>query len=383
MVPFRKVPLLLAVAAAVWAGLLVWVPEARQERLFFCDAQVRHFFDYFNPRSILTAERPYAAPGTSPAIGTVDRQDQCYAALAVHLSGLFPETIGGALACQAFGVAVYLFGFALILRKYGVPVILPTATLLVSGPFLFSVEVGNQILYAAGLALVFLAWYDSDRRSRRVWAVLALAVAAVLKLTPALLGLAYLCSPRQRDWRGAILAGLVFSVLLTVPFVFLGGTDAFVAWLENAQANSQVYAVRNGFGPYGLVAEFAQVVGFRWELLSLIHTPLRLVSSLFAIVLLVRAFLVAKDEFRRLCLIVLGMLFLPPTMMCYTVLYLVPFLVIGTFRCAGASVRTFAIAWIACCLPLQVPLLLGSANACMAVSALLDLSILLFRRKAL
>lgn len=379
----RMVVWTLVGAACAWALLMCFVPESHQDGLFLASAREFHFCDFFFPRSVLSMVRPYAETGMSPSLGCVARADQCYPALAVFLAGLFSENLTGALVCQAVGSLVYFGGVWLLLRKFDAAHPAALLSLCVSAPYLFAAEVGNQILYAAGASFVFLAWHDSDRRGCRALAAGALAFAAVLKITPALLGLVYLCSPRRRDWRGAVLAGFLFVILLVVPFAFLGGADAFLSWMENARANSQIYAMRNTFGPFGLVAELTRVVGYNGEVMPLVHGPLRLLSSLFACVLLVGAFVRDTDEFSRVCLLALGMLFLPPTMMCYTVLYVVPLFIVGTYRSTGPRARVFAFCWLTSCLPLQVPLLLGSANVCFTAAAMLDLSLLLLRRKSM
>lgn len=377
----RKVLYLLVGAAVVWAALLLFVPSAHQERLFFCSAQDRYFFDYFIHRSVLTMAHPYAEAGMSPAIGMVPRYDQCYSAAAVLLTGLFPESNQGAIVNLILGAFCYLLGATLLFRKYSIRQPVLALSLLVSAQVLFAMQVSNQILYAAGAVFMFWAWYDSPRRSCRVIAAIALAVAAVMKIAPAVLGLLYLCSADRRNWRGAFFAGAVFVLLLFVPFAFLGGIDGFLAWVENAQVNSQTYAMRNAFGLYGLIAELISMVGYNGEVLPIIHAPLRLVSSAFAVCLLARVFVKGTDEFSRVCLIALGMLFLPPTMLCYTVLYLVPLFIIGTARCQGRLAQTFAICWVTSCIPLQVPLMLGLANALFSAAAMLDLCWLLMKTK--
>jgi len=376
----RMIIWLLLGTACAWVLMMWFVPESHQDGLFLCSGKEYQFYDFFCPRSVLSSNRPYVDIGMSSANGPVQRADQCYPALAVFLVGLFPESVAGALVCQTMGAIIYLFGAFLLFRKYDVPARLPLASLLVSSPFLFSVEVGNLILHAAGALFVFMAWYDSEKRSRRIWAAVALAAAAVLKITPAILGLAWLCSPRKRNWRGALLSGALFVLLLTVPFAFLGGLEGFTAWIENARTNSQIYALRNTFGLYGFVAELIRVVGYNAEVLPIVHAPLRLFSSLFAGVLLVRAFARGTDDFSRLGLLTLGMLFLPPTMMRYTVLYVIPLFIVGTLRSTDAGARTFGLCWLAGCIPLQIPLLLGSANVCFATAAMLDLCRMLLRK---
>jgi len=379
MSTFRKCLLLLAAAAALWGCLLAFAPQAGQNALFFCSGEDRIFFDFFNARTVASMEHPYVDVGRHPIIGAVQRQDQCYPALAVRFVGLFPDSTSGAAVCQTLGTLLFMFGLVLFLRKYRIPPTLPAAALAVSAPFLFAAEVGNLILHAVGASLVFLAWYDSPSRWRRFCAAWALAVAAVLKIAPALLGLLYLATPGRRNLRGAFLAGGAFAVLLLVPFAFFGGGTSFCAWLANARLNSEIYATWNAFGPYGLVAGLAAIVGYKAEVLSAVHTPLRFFSSAFAVVLLIRAFARNTDDFSRVCLVSLGMLFLPATMMCYTVLYVVPLFIVGTARYTGPCARAFAWCWIATCLPLQIPLLMGSATACFAAAAMLDLCRILLR----
>lgn len=383
MILLRRITFLLVLSACAWGALFLFVPNSHQDSVFFCSAKDLYFMDFFMPRSMLSMEHPYAAQGNSPFIGCVPRAGQCYPALAVLLSGCFEESVSGAVLCQALGILVYLLGVWMVLRKYKVDAPVAVASLLVSSPCLFSFEVGNLIFYAAGAVMFFIAWYDSDSRKRRVVAALALAIAAVLKIAPVILGLAYLRRGRARDWRGAFLSGSFFLILLLVPFAFWSGAEGFSSWVENARANSSQaeYVTRNVFGFYGLVSGLVQIVGYSAEVMPVLQTPVRLFSSVFGLLLVILAAFRDGDEFVQMCLLALGMLFVPSTMMCYTVLYVLPFFLVGTARCHGRMANAFGLCFVSSCLPLQIPLLLGSANICFSAAAMLDLSFMLLKQK--
>lgn len=378
--PLVRTVLFLAVTAVIWSALLVFVPSSGQDSVFFFNVRNSHFLDYFWTRTVSSMANPYLEDAWSPYVGEVARHDQCYPALVYQFVGLFPDTPGGAFVCSLLGTLVYFTGVWTLLRRFRVPTLLPLLSLLVSVRVMFSFEVGNPIFYAAGATCFFFAWYDSDNRILRLTAALALASASVMKITPAMLGLAYLLPGRKIDWRGPIVSAVAFLVLFLLPFASFGGADGFLAWMANASGNSAAYAWRNSLGLYGLVSSSLDVLGFGHKS---IHLPLRILSSSFAVLLIVRAFLTRGDRFARLGLLTLGMLFFPPTMMTYTMLYVVPLLIVGTWRYAGKPATSFAICWAACNVPLQIPLLFGSLNRCLMPAAMLDVCYVLWRRAGL
>ena len=372
------VALIFLLFSLVWCVLYFFFPGTGQDGVFFCHAKTNHYYDFFVPRAVARMPIPYVMDAFSNKIDPpcVKRVIQCYPALSNFWVGLFPENLVGAFGCTLIGAGVFICGLIVFFRQYiRERSFLATALVCCSAPFLFAATVGNLILYAVGFALVFLAWYNSTSQWRRFMAALSLAVATVLKITPVLLGLLYLGT----GWRGRIkyifISAFSAILLFSIPFLFCGGVSA---WFENAvlMNHSGQFANANGFGWFGLVHML--VKSFTMSDIPFVYLRiLRLFSSCFGLVVLVLG-CVGKDSWTRGCGVVLGMLLIPPTMMGYTALYIIPFVVIGmchvSSRIRGISVAYF----LSLSVLVQMPLFLGpcgSLNACIAAAASIDMAI--------
>ena len=374
----RCVLLVLAFAAVAWLVLYACCPGSEQKGLFFCGGEANHFYDYFVPRAVARMQSPYVQDTYSDMVDLrcVRRIVQCYPALSNYWVGLFPESLNGAVLCSSIGAVVFLFGTIAFFRRH-LPesVFVATALACTSAPFVFAVTVGNLILYAAGFTLLFLAWFDSSSRWQRCVAAIALALATALKVTPALLGVLYL-GRNARDRIGYVaLAAVAALFFLMVPFLFCGG---FFAWLENASMmnNSSEFTSMNCVGLYGLVTMLVRsfTMSFLpsgWERL------LHLLSSCIGVTLLVAGCLSRGDSWERGAAVTLGMMFVPPTMMIYTSLYLIPLAITGMYRSDSRLRLASAVYCIFSCMLLRIPLFLGppsSLNICFAAAASVDLA---------
>ncbi len=101
-----------------------------------------------------------------------------------------------------------------------------------SGPFLFLLERGNLLLLTLVLSAFFLLYYRSEHVVLRELALIALAMAANLKIYPALLGLMLL---HDRNWKNALRCLFYGVVLFVGPFLFMGGYEQFQMFLRNMQ----------------------------------------------------------------------------------------------------------------------------------------------------
>ena len=179
------------------------------------------------PDAYVKTDLPEVFPGSGP----IERADVCNPALPMLLVRLFPATFGGGLAATLVGAFAYLAAAVLYLRRRsGGATPWSVAALAATLPFLFAVQVGNVILYAAAAGVVFLALYDAESRSERIAAALALSFAFAVKISPAALGVLYFAAWRKQ-WRYAALAAAAGVLLLAVPFAAYGGAAGFAEWL--------------------------------------------------------------------------------------------------------------------------------------------------------
>lgn len=119
-----------------------------------------------------------------------------------------------------------------ILAQYGEKAIcLFLFEIIFSAPFLAgAIERGNVALSVLILLLFALYYRDSDSKFIREVALIFIAVAASIKIYPAIFGLLYL---RERRWKEVFRLMLYGTVLFFIPFVFTGGTVGLIQYIKN------------------------------------------------------------------------------------------------------------------------------------------------------
>ncbi len=105
-----------------------------------------------------------------------------------------------------------------------------TFLMIASFPVIFMVERGNVLVLALAALVIFSQNYESESRAGREVALVALAIAAALKLYPALFGLVLLADRRYRD---AARAALYAAALTLGASLFFGGPAAIFYVIKN------------------------------------------------------------------------------------------------------------------------------------------------------
>lgn len=131
-----------------------------------------------------------------------------------------------------------------------------TATVLfaLSAPFVFGIiEQGNIVLLPMMLLAVAALWRDSKNKVKRELALIFIAVAAGIKVYPAIFGIIYLAEKRYKEAIRLIIYGILFFF---VPFVFTGGIDGMITFFNNQSA------VHQAWGKYSLVSIYSYAIFF-------------------------------------------------------------------------------------------------------------------------
>lgn len=106
-----------------------------------------------------------------------------------------------------------------------------TLLFLLSAPFLFMLERGNNILLPLAFSAFFLAFYDARNPFLREFALISLAVAAGYKIYPLVFCVLLL---RGRQYRELLRTGLYCAVTLILPFfLFYDGFTSMKLMLTN------------------------------------------------------------------------------------------------------------------------------------------------------
>lgn len=192
---------------------------------------------------------------------------------------------------------------------------LVSLSIVVSTPFLFTIERANSILFTVGLCLFFIFNYDNKNKYMKELALIALAIAAAIKMTPAILGVLLLYNKQWKDAIRTVIYGLLAFI---VPFFFLHGGLKNIEFLIR---NMKVHFM--GYTPYDgctLLASFYYYTGIGGELPEIIMTYFTNLSCIvFAL-----GFPLYKRKWEKILVVLLVIIILPAHSGYYNVLYLIP-----------------------------------------------------------
>ena len=323
--------LLAVLLAAEFLWLALAVSGRGGQRELFNDRGRDLFGDFWMPRICLrdgyTPPEPLAGSGWKDGVYEVAAYDRCYPPAAMLPLRPVPATRGGAL-CWAL-VSAALFMLAMFVPARRAPAAL--AVLPLSMPFLFGLERANTVWVSAACVGVFLSWYESEDRWKRVAAALALSVAAVFKISPALLGVLYFNTRRGVAVREMALCATVGVLLFFGGFPFVpDGFGGLGAMFSNMAANAEIYARSTDFGLLPVWRAARVLAGQDCSAPWAGMTAVLRISQAIGFAVLLRG-CVLRDRL----LAVGGMLMAAGNMLYYGMLYLAP--VFAAWAAAGGT----------------------------------------------
>ena len=223
---------------------------------------------------------------------------------------------------------VILYFFHIIVQKYcqweGWIKEILVLTLLISFPVMFTLERGNIILLSFVLTLFFVSFYKNENKIVCEIAYISLAIAAGIKIYPAIFGLLLLDDKKNKNVIKLLIYGVSFFF---IPFLFYGGIDAFKKFYNLLIGFSQRHSqnMRNGFG---MNISFINICQTFEKILhiNMSDTFIRILFILTIIALLISFFLIKEKYIKLLCLSIL-LIVIPRISYMYTSLFLlIPFI---------------------------------------------------------
>ena len=187
--------------------------------------------------------------------------------------------------------------------------------ILLSAPFIGLYERGNSAFIVLLLLFGFTALKDSKEAWKREAAILLLAVAAGLKLYPAVFGLLYL---QERRWKEAARLTVYGLFLVFFPFIFFGGFGKIPVLLYNLKAISNEIVLGDLRSATYATVFIGQKMGMS---LPFLLAAGRVVSVLFFL-LSCGCVLLQKVLWKKMVLLSGIMIFFPVWSGSYTLIYL-------------------------------------------------------------
>lgn len=189
----------------------------------------------------------------------------------------------------------------------------------ISAPFMFTLERGNLILIAFILTLFFCLFYESENKYVREAACLCLAIAAAIKIYPAIFGLLLI---RKRKWKEAFRTVIYGILLFVVPFFYYDGFKSLKIMIDALLFTSNV---SKGFGInvslFNICETFSTIIG-----IGIPGIIMTIISTVVMGILVVAVFLQKKEWKAQLALALL-LILLPKTNYFYVLIFLfIPFI---------------------------------------------------------
>ncbi len=109
-----------------------------------------------------------------------------------------------------------------------------TTVFFLTGPFIYALQRGNIIIYAIAFTLIFVKYHNDERKWAKELALISLAIAANIKLYPAIFGLLLV---KNKDIKSALRCALYGIFLFILPAIIAG---------QNPIASALTYAASIG-----------------------------------------------------------------------------------------------------------------------------------------
>ncbi len=295
-----------------------------------------YWMDFFNVNYWTQKDyNPYTASFHSsypPLILTISK---CFSSLADYTNGsiMARNTVQGTFSYHLAFIgftALSLCAWLHYMKQNGIPVVQRTLVgiaLLFAAPYLYLYGRGNYLFLVVTCISWFFAWYNSEKRWQRELSLVLLAIAAGIKLYPALLAAILLKEKRFADFFKTVFYTIAAFFL---PFLaFSGGFSNIRVFLQNLtsfQGSGQV-SDRNYSMPTFLF-DFVQIANGlkasdipQWVITvgGKLSSAILLCSLLFS--------LFAKNAWRALSLITIALIVYPAPSFMYASTMMLPVIV--------------------------------------------------------
>lgn len=212
------------------------------------------------------------------------------------------------------GFLIFAFIIKRFLKKQNDKKVLLTVILLtLSSCFTFGIiQCANIAFLVVMLLLLAVDLRESDSKFKQELAMILIAIAAAIKIYPAVFGLLYLAERKYKEAGRLIIYGILF---FAVPFAFTGGIEGFNLFLSN---QLEVQTTWGELSPNGIYTNLVSL-GFS-EILS------KAIIVVFGTAAIIFVF-ICKDNWKKLFMLNFIMVMCPMWSGAYTpAFFVIPFL---------------------------------------------------------
>lgn len=206
--------------------------------------------------------------------------------------------------------------------------IIQTIIILFSGITMFAIERGNLIILTASFVVYFLSYYESDSKKERLFSLISLCIAVVLKGYPVIFGFLLL---KNRHYKSIIFCVIFTFIISITPFFFLkNGINNIPQFLNNFFANGDQYSYKYFFPRFGLphlvfcFTKFLKLTNNTIDYYIFLSRCLIYVMTLFTLFL----FFKEKDKWKSIAFLSIILIQIPQNSAIYAGLYFLPTIIL-------------------------------------------------------
>ncbi len=185
-----------------------------------------------------------------------------------------------------------------------------------SGTILFTIERGNIILLAFIFSLVYIMLFDSEKKVNRYIAYICLALAAAIKIYPAILGVLVICRKRYKECFHLIIMGILCFIL---PFFAFDGINSLKIMINGIFISSSE-SLTLGFG-YNF--SFSNFIRMLYGFSGVYKETLPVWFTIIPILLCISVYILNDKLWRKVYALTLLTIWLPGFSYTYTLLFLI------------------------------------------------------------
>ena len=195
--------------------------------------------------------------------------------------------------------------------------------LMLSAPVLFAVQRGNFIILTGACLIAFLCYKDDQSRVKQHFGFLMLAIAANIKIYPAVFGLLLISEKRWRDCLFCIVYGIT---LFCLPMLFFGGLSNIPVLIGNIMGTTGKFSVRLGTRvDLDCLLSFLSMKG----ILSGLFNSLQGKTLIWGTGILLLCYVCMDEEWKKILCLTLICTFMPGFSYMYNLVYMIPLLLVA------------------------------------------------------
>lgn len=265
--------------------------------------------------------------------------------------GIMLYTVYTTITTSIFVLMIYKFK-----RGHSVERITLVFISLLSFPYIFQLERGNILLIAVLFSMVFIFFKDSKSKAMRELAYIFLAIAAGIKIYPAVFGLLLIQEKRYKDAIKTMIYGIAFAIL---PFAFFGGTSSISQLFKNFRKYTELFQ-NLGYGFFLDIKNTVMMVFHIFDNTQPYTVQIGIYITFIFVAFALMSLFYTKENWKKIAICTLLLIAAPGGSVVYTLLFMTAPLIL--FLDSKLQRRKLDYAYVALYVMMFVPWTYGARN---------------------